>query len=261
MPVPTPPAKSQAIPLQMTALDLIKSSLRLCGVLATRENPSANEAQDALMILNQMIDSWNSESLMIYTIQRNVFDIVSGQQTYTLGNGGNFDMARPAKIQSYTIISLQNPSQPLELPLDVYTDVAWANVPVKNVPSSLPTAVYDDGSFPFRNLSYWAVPNVGSLQAGIYSWQAINRFLDLSTAYSFPPAYLKALRYSLAVDLCQEFLGKDPAPSIIQQANESRAKIKSLNSPLIGLRCDPAIVNNADLTYNWISDTWVRIDG
>jgi len=244
----------------MTALDLIKSSMRLCGILGNGETPSASEAQDALMVLNQMIDSWNSERLMIYTIQRNVFNIVSGQQTYTLGNGGDFDMARPASIQSYTIISLQNPAQPLELPLDVYTDVAWANVPVKNVQSSIPTAVYDDGSFPFRNLSYWAVPNVGYLQAGIYSWQSVNRFIDLSTPYSFPPAYLKALRYSLAVDLAPEFGVQVPA-IVAQQASESRAKVKSINIPLIGLRCDPAVVNNGSLVYNWISDTWVRIDG
>lgn len=244
----------------MSALDLIKSSLRLIQVLASGETPSADEAQDALMILNQMVDSWNADRLMIYTIARNVFNLNSGQQTYTCGDGGDFNIQRPATIQSYTVISLANPAQPLELPLDVYTDVAWAGVPVKNIQSSLPTAVYDDGSFPLRNISYWAVPNVGNLQAGIYAWQALSRFVDLTTKYSFPPAYLKALRYNLGVDLAPEF-GTSPSDTVSSQAIQTKSLIKSINAPLVGLRCDPAVTNQENLVYNWISDTWVRIDG
>jgi hypothetical protein len=260
MPIPAPPTPIQAQIIGRSANDIINSALRLIKALATGEIPTATESADALLILNDMVDSWNADRLMIYTISRNVFDLVSGQQTYTCGDGGNFNMQRPASIQTYTVISLQNPAQPLELPLDVYTDVAWAGVPVKNIQSSLPTAVYDDGGFPFRNISYWCVPNVGSLQAGIYSWQAVNRFLDLTTKYSFPPAYLKALRYNLAVDLAPEF-GATVPDAVASQALQTKAAIKSINAPLVGLRCDPAVTNNGSLVYNWISDTWVRIDG
>ena len=46
-----------------TAGQQIERSLRLLGVLAEGETPSAATSQDALMALNQMIDSWNTERL------------------------------------------------------------------------------------------------------------------------------------------------------------------------------------------------------
>jgi len=44
-----------------TANDQINGALRVLGVLAEGETPSAATSQDALMALNQMIDSWNTE--------------------------------------------------------------------------------------------------------------------------------------------------------------------------------------------------------
>ena len=41
-----------------TAGQQIERALRLLGVLAEGETPSAATSQDALMALNQMIDSW-----------------------------------------------------------------------------------------------------------------------------------------------------------------------------------------------------------
>ena len=43
-----------------TAGDIINGSLRLLGVLAEGETPSADTSQDALRAMNQMIDSWNT---------------------------------------------------------------------------------------------------------------------------------------------------------------------------------------------------------
>ena len=43
-----------------TAGDIINGSLRLLGVLAEGETPSAEISQDSLTAMNQMIDSWNT---------------------------------------------------------------------------------------------------------------------------------------------------------------------------------------------------------
>ena len=45
-----------------TAGQQIERALRLLGVLAEGETPSAATSQDALMALNQMIDSWQTRS-------------------------------------------------------------------------------------------------------------------------------------------------------------------------------------------------------
>ena len=50
-----------------TAGDIIDGSLRLLGVLAEGETPSAETAQDALAAMNQMIQSWNTERLAVFS--------------------------------------------------------------------------------------------------------------------------------------------------------------------------------------------------
>ena len=52
-----------------TASDQINRALRLVGVLAEGETPSAETSQDALIALNQMIDSWSTESCLSTTLR------------------------------------------------------------------------------------------------------------------------------------------------------------------------------------------------
>ncbi len=53
-----------------TANEQINGALRLLGVLAEGETPSAETSQDALAALNQMIDSWNTERLSVFSTQK-----------------------------------------------------------------------------------------------------------------------------------------------------------------------------------------------
>ena len=258
VPGPSPPG------LSVTSLDFIKSALRLINVLATGETPDAAMANDSLVTLNQLIDSWQAESLMIFTIQRQVFPLAGGTysilggQVYTMGPGGDFNVARPAKIDRLSVINLQNSSQPLELPLDYITDRQWQGVPVKNIASSLPQEVWDDGGYPLRSLTYWPVPNQFPVDTAIYSWTALTQFADLgSTQYTFPPAYLRAIRFNLAMDLALEY-GVQIQPSLAALAISSKAVVEAINVPLVDLKCDPALVTTYNDLYNWITDQPVR---
>jgi hypothetical protein len=56
-----------------SAGDQINRALRLLGVLAEGETPSAATSQDALVALNQMIESWNTERLAVFNTQDQVF--------------------------------------------------------------------------------------------------------------------------------------------------------------------------------------------
>src|SRR4029077_1286454 len=156
----------------MNGLDLISSSMRLIGALASGEVPTNAEAQDALTVLNQRLDSWSADRLMVFTITIQEFALTPSQQVYTYGPGGNFNAARPARIDRASIVSLTNPSQPLELPIDYYTNWDWQQVPVKNIQTTLPQAVYDDQAFPLRNLSFWPIPTV-VVNTRLYVWTAL----------------------------------------------------------------------------------------
>lgn len=239
----------------MTAQDLIASSCRLIGVLASGQTLPNDIAADGLMVLNQMIDSWSADRLTIFTVKIDQFTLVPNQQTYSYGAGGDFNQPRPAEITRASIVSLTNPSQPLELFIDIYTDKDWQAIPVKNIQTTLPNGVYDDGAFPLRNLSFWPIPTV-AVETRLYSWTALNQFTTLTTNLTFPPGYLEALRYNLALRLIAEMPGEfNPVmvQTTLKLATESLARVKTINQPDIEANLDPALSGKYP-RYNYYDD-------
>src|ERR1700742_374469 len=122
------------------ALDLIASALRLINVIAAGEFVPEPMANDALQVLNDMIDSWNTDSLAIYTTRTDDFPFVLGKQSYTLGAGGDFNIPRPPEITGMSTIQLTDPDNPVEIPIAMYTIAEWqTQIPVKKgVTGSIP---------------------------------------------------------------------------------------------------------------------------
>ncbi len=238
------------------ALAIIKAAMRVLNILASGETPPADEASDFLGVLNGMIDAWSIERLMIFTIQRQVFTPITFKQVYTVGPGGDFNIHRPPQLPRIGVILLNNPAQPLELAMEMLTDVGWQAIPVKAVKSTFPTKVWDDQNWPLRALSVWPVPTAPFSMA-LYTWTAIQTFDDLQTVYSFPPGYISAMKYNLAIRLGLEFGLATPPPGVIQLAVESKARLMSVNGKPVELGCDNALVNSGRLYYDYRSDTVV----
>src|ERR1017187_9802781 len=85
--------------------DLINSAFRKIGVIAAGELPNSDESADALISLNVMLESWSAEQVAIYQILNFQGLLVATQQAYTMGTGGNFNTARPIKIESVGLIT------------------------------------------------------------------------------------------------------------------------------------------------------------
>ena len=75
-------------------------------MLAEGETPSSETANDALYALNQMIDSWDTERLAVFSTQDQVFSWPSGERTRSLGPTGDFVGERPVLLDDATIQSL-----------------------------------------------------------------------------------------------------------------------------------------------------------
>ena len=78
-----------------TAGELIKGSLRLIGMLAEGEEPSASVMQDAIMAMNQMIQSWDTERLSVFSTQDQVFTWPAYTASRSIGPTGDFVGNRP----------------------------------------------------------------------------------------------------------------------------------------------------------------------
>lgn len=222
-----------------SAFDLITSAMRLVGVLADGEQPSDDNANTGLEVLNDMIDNWNIQRQAIFTTRIDDFPFVLGQQDYTMGTGGNFNIPRPARIDAMSTIQLTNPGNPVEIPITMYTTEDWQlKVPVKNVSGSIPLICYDDGGFPLRTLSFWPIPVQQPNSVRIYSWAALAA-QTLTSQISYPPGYRQALRYNLAVLLGEEFAHSASA-TVVAVALRSLGNIKTMNAPELELRSDLA---------------------
>ena len=72
--------------MAITAQDIINKSMRLLGLLASGEAPTAAEAQDSLYSLNSVIDSYSANPQYYFCTLAEQFTLVNGQNTYTIGN-------------------------------------------------------------------------------------------------------------------------------------------------------------------------------
>jgi len=72
--------------MSVTAQDIIYKALRLLGLLASGEAPTAAEAQDSLSSLNSLIDSYSANPQYYYYTDDEVFSMRSGQSSYAIGN-------------------------------------------------------------------------------------------------------------------------------------------------------------------------------
>jgi len=224
-----------------TAFDIITSALKLTGVLADGETPSNDTANQGLTVLNDMIDAWNADRLAIYTTRSDDFPYVLGKQSYTLGTGGDFNITRPARIDAMSTILLTDPSNPVEVPIALFTVDDWqTKVPVKKVDGSFPLICYDTGDFPLRTLNFWPIPTQQTNAVRIYGWQALGAQALLSQV-SFPPGYAEAIRYNLAVRVAAEFAvdpSKYAAATVAALAIQGLARIKTMNAPDLEIQSD-----------------------
>ena len=66
-------------------IDIISGALRSIGALAAGETPDPNAANDALVMLNDMLGQWSNEHMMVFSTDEVIHELTSGQYIYTIG--------------------------------------------------------------------------------------------------------------------------------------------------------------------------------
>jgi hypothetical protein len=87
----------------MQPIDIISRSLKDIGALEAGENPTADAAQDAFDMLNDMVDQWSNEDMMVFYKNEIVFPITPGQTQYTIGPGGQIGAVITGSISGTTL--------------------------------------------------------------------------------------------------------------------------------------------------------------
>jgi len=210
-----------------TTADIIYGSLRLLGVLAEGETPSSETAQDALNAMNQMIDSWNTERLAVFSTQDQVVTWPASTQSRTLGPTGSIVGLRPVLVDDATYF--RDPANGISYGLKLINQQQYNGIAVKTVTSTYPQVLWINMSYPNIEMYVYPVPT-RALEFHIVSVDELSTPANLATDLAFPPGYLRAFRYNLACELAPEF-GVEPSRQVQRIAMTSKRNLKRINNP------------------------------
>lgn len=203
----------------VTATSLGYGALRLLGVLRPGAAGNADSYDDILRWLNELLDSWAIESLMVKVIAR---------ASIAMDGSASYLSDFPHRIEGATYAPGDGA---IESPLRIYVPGEWPGIGTKGSVGT-PAGIYPEYTPSRVTLYPWPQPASGVLYT--YQWQPIEAFADLATPYTMPAGYALALRYCLAAQIAPAFLIITKIPqallgSIEEKAREYKGRIKSLN--------------------------------
>lgn len=210
-----------------TAGDIINGSLRLIGMLAEGEVPSSETSDDALNAMNQMIESWNTERLSVYSTQDQVFNWPPATISRTLGPSGDFVGNRPVQLDDATYF--RDPATGISYGIKLINQQQYDGIAVKTVTSTYPQVMWVNMTYPDIEMYIYPVPTK-LIEFHFISVEELTRPANLATDLTFPPGYLRAFRYNLAMELAPEF-GVEPSGQVQRIAMTSKRNLKRVNNP------------------------------
>jgi hypothetical protein len=210
-----------------SAGDQINRALRLLGVLAEGETTSASVSQDSLMAMNQMIDSWNTERLSVFSTQDQVFNWPTDLITRTLGPTGDFVGNRPILVDDATYF--RDASTNVSYGIKLINQQQYDGIAVKTVTSTYPQVMFVNMTYPNITMTIYPKPT-RVLEWHIVSVEELSKPATLATTLAFPPGYLRAFTYNLAMEIAPEF-GVEPSDQVKRIAMTSKRNLKRINNP------------------------------
>lgn len=86
-----------------TPLDIISGAMRAINALESGEVPDADSANDAFILLNDLLATWANSKMMIHYTTDIVFPLVPNVKDYTIGPGGTVGAVITGSISGFTL--------------------------------------------------------------------------------------------------------------------------------------------------------------
>lgn len=201
---------------------LIYDAFRALSVLRPGQGGSSEAMDDALRSLNDMIDSWNTESLMIPAIATEAWPL-TGAASYTIGPTGMF--VTPVPPQRITHAAYRHAGQTCVNPIALLSAADYR---------AGRCGLYYQRDLPNGTIYLSHAPSTAA-ELVLDTWRTLTGFQYLSEQHSVPAGYALALRWNLAVELMPQALIIQKIPSALlanvqDRAIQSKAAVKSFNS-------------------------------
>lgn len=208
-----------------TVREEIKGALRIIGQLAEGEEPTDETYTDALEAFNDMLDSWSTERLAVFSTQDQEFTWPVDTDTRTIGPTGNFVGERPVQVADSTYFIINDLSYPLaQINEDEYNAIAQ-----KGNTSTYPSVMWVNYTMPNATMKIYPVPTE-TLEMHIISVNVLTETDDLDEEMVVPPGYRRAFKYNLGCEIASQF-GIEAPPRVIRIADVAKRNIRRINSP------------------------------
>ncbi|MFC4275563.1 hypothetical protein [Achromobacter aloeverae] len=240
-------------PLPTTPRDIINLSLKTANVLGVGQAASAEDVNDAFNVMNMMMAQWQRRRYMVYQL---ITQSVQGTSalSYTVGPGGDFDIPRPAKLESAFFRQNQNTPLPVDYPLTILrAREDYNRIAIKNLNAFPQYAFYDAGN-PVGNLFIWPVPN-NQYEVFITVMQQLQQFDNLSDEIVLPPEYKAALMWNLTLELYPLY-GLPVSDVVARKAEASMRIIEQANTQIPRMAM-PVSLQSTTGTYNIYGDFYI----
>ncbi|HQT76814.1 MAG TPA: hypothetical protein PLD10_07150 [Rhodopila sp.] len=232
------------------AASLINLALKMAGVLGVGQTAQAEDTNDAFTLMNAMLAQWQRKRWLVYALVDTPF-VSTGAESYTVGLGENFNIARPDKVESVFARYVPTGSTPVDYPLEIIeAREDYNRIPLKLL-GTFPQVAFYDAQYPVGNLFVWPVPEASLFEIHITTKAVLSQFTNTTSTMALPPEYQEAIIYNLVPRL-RAMYGLPPDPVTNALAVSALATIRAANAQIPRLQVPPEA--GVHTRYNVFSD-------
>jgi hypothetical protein len=232
---------------------LILLAQKYAGIIGVGQTPLAQDSNDALTILNNMLAAWNARRWDVYGLE-DVSVTCNGSASYAVGTSQQFNTPRPDRIEyAYMRQNMAGGGQSVDYPLQLLSSYEdYARISVKGI-KSFSGCVFYDAAYPIGHLYFWPNQNNTNFEYHILVKQPLGTFTSLTNALTLPPPYLDAVVFNLASRL-RIMYGLQQNEALDAQARGALATVQASNVQVPRMQLPPELRGGGSGWYNFWSD-------
>lgn len=211
---------------------IVNRALRLIHQLSRGASPPSEESDAVLVALNSMIDAWNLDRSLIYTLREESLTLSATVASYTIGADGSptLNTTRPVEIHKAWIVD-----NSISYDVDPMTEEEYAGLASKALAGDWPDRFLHRPSYPNATIIVYPVPNATRTMKLLTRTPLTA--LALSDTLAAPRGYERAFAFNLAVELAPEY-ETTASPDVQKIASQSLQAIKRQATPPARARTD-----------------------
>lgn len=219
-----------------TANKIISQALGLLGVRSSVDPVSGADAAISLERLNTMLDAWRTQSLFAFAQQTIAGTLPAATATRTIGPAGQLVAdPRPIRIEDGSRFTRDG----TDYPIRPISQAEYDRISSKADAGLGPEVVAFNPTMPAGLLSFYPLADA-PVSLSLVVLQQVSQFAALTTDYTLPPGYERALVFSLAEEVSPDF-ERDVPPIVARNARNARRLIQRVNHDVPQLELPAAL--------------------